>query len=289
MGKLPAIVFLLIIVSCSSKEVVNNDTITVSIPPFRYFAEVIAGNDYNINVMVPAGSDPHVYEPSPGQISALRKSAAFISDGYLSFEITWLDRFIEMNKTMKILTLGENMALIAADDHHNSGDEAGADPHFWISPKSAATIASSIKSLFCELNPQRAGIYEANYLKLLDTINFLDGQANELLAGFENNTFMIFHPTLGYLARDYGLVQIPLEVEGKEPTPSGMKDFIDLVRQKNIKAIFVMQEFDRKNAVTIASETGVSIVTINPLSENWPGSVGEIIKALHSSLIESNK
>ena len=280
---------MLIIISCNSRDISNRDTITVSIPPFRYFAEAISGDDFEINVMVPAGSDPHVYEPSPSQISALRKSVAFISDGYLAFEITWLDRIFEVNRAMKILSLGEKADLIESNEHHDEKHVDSADPHFWVSPKSALVIASSVKSLLCELKPERSEVYEENYRLLADTIMMLDKRADELLRGFDNSFFMIFHPTLGYLARDYGLTQVSVEEDGKEPTPSGMKEMIDLVKEKNIKTIFVMQEFDRKNALTIASETGASIIVINPLSEDWPGAMEKIINSLHASLIESNK
>lgn len=289
MTKYTAVIVMLIIISCNSQDISNRETVTVSIPPFRYFTEAISGGDFDINVMVPAGSDPHIYEPSPSQISALRKSSAYISDGYLAFEITWLDRFFEVNRTMKILTLGEKTDLIESNEHQDGNEHDGVDPHFWVSPKSAMAIASSVKSLLCELRPERTDFYEQNYRLLADTIRMLDKRADELLRGFENGYFMIFHPTLGYIARDYGLTQVSVEEDGKEPTPSGMKDLIDLVKEKNIKTIFVMQEFDRKNALTIASETGASIATINPLSEDWPGAVRQIINSLHSSLLESNK
>jgi len=84
----------------------GNKIITVSIAPFKYFVEEIAGNDFTVNIMVPAGADPHIYEPFPEQINKLRKSVAYISNGYLGFEMTWLDRFYETNRTMKRLSLG---------------------------------------------------------------------------------------------------------------------------------------------------------------------------------------
>ena len=77
--------------------------ITVSIAPFKYFVEEIADSDFRVNIMVPPGSDPHVYEPFPDQINKLRKSEAYISNGYLGFEMTWLERFYETNNTMKKL------------------------------------------------------------------------------------------------------------------------------------------------------------------------------------------
>ena len=76
---------------------------------FKYFVEEIAGDNFTVNVMVPAGANPHIYEPYPDQINKLRQSVAYISNGYLGFEMTWLDRFYEMNRKMKKLSLGDSI------------------------------------------------------------------------------------------------------------------------------------------------------------------------------------
>lgn len=263
--------------------------ISVSIPPFRYFVESISGGDFEVNVMVPAGTDPHIYEPVPGQISSLKRSVAYISDGHLAFEMAWLERFYEANKTMKRLSLADHIDLIKPAHLHGEGLSEGADPHFWISPKCAAIMALSIKNLLCELRPVGKEKYEENYSKLMDTISEIDRKSVELLSGFKGRSFLTFHPSLGYFARDYSLKQIAVEKEGKEPTPSIMRELIDSVRFKNIKVILVQKEFDTKNAKAIASETGAILETIDPLSGNWPAAMMQIINALHSSFVISGK
>lgn len=261
--------------------------ITVSIPPFKYFINAIGANDFRVNIMVPAGSNPHIYEPVPEQISNLRKSVAYVSNGYLGFEMTWLDRFYETNKGMKKLSLGQKIDLIKPEAQ--SEHIEGADPHFWISPKCALIIASEIKSLLVELNPGGAEKYEYNYRALIKSINDLDGKATELFLPYNGRSFMIFHPTLGYLARDYGLKEIAVENEGKEPNPSSLKELIDLGKSEKIKVIFVQKEYDTKNARAIAEETGATLETIDPLSENWGTSVQQIIDALYKSFTLSDK
>jgi zinc transport system substrate-binding protein len=278
------------LISCNSQgNNSNKKTITVSIPPFKYFIEAIGSEDFNVNVMVPAGANPHIYEPIPGQIAALRKSVAFISDGYLGFEMTWLDRFYETNRSMKRLSLGDHIDLIKAVGHSDNGHIEGADPHYWVSPTCAMVMAISVKDLLCELKPENREKYEQNYSKLIETISVIDQKAKDLFSGLKGRSFMIFHPTLGYFARDYGLNQIAVENEGKEPTPSTLKDLIDNARSQNLKVIFVQKEYDTRNARAIASETGSVIETIDPLSENWPGSMMEIINEVHKSLVESMK
>jgi zinc transport system substrate-binding protein len=278
------------LVSCNpAGHAGNKDIITVSISPFRYFVEAIGGDDFDVNVMVPAGADPHIYEPAPQQITSLSRSVAFIGDGYLGFELTWLDRFYEANRNMMKMSMAQNIDLIKVREHHSGSDEEGADPHYWVSPKNAFIMAASVRSLLSALKPENREKYEKNFSLLSDTIASLDKKAKELFSGFEGKTFMIFHPALGYLARDYHLVQLAVENEGKEPSPSYMKELIDESRARNIKVIFIQKGFDSKNAGAIASETGASLVAVDPLGENWVQEVSDIIDAVHESLVKSTK
>ena len=277
----------IVLYSCSGGQKISNDIITVSISPFKYFVEAIGGSDFRVNVMVPAGADPHIYEPAPGQITALRRSVAFISDGYLGFEITWLDRFYETNSRMIKLSLGENIDLIEAEEHRAGDHSEGADPHFWISPGSAKIIAESVKSLLISLKPDSSDKYERNYRILADTIDYYDKKAVSLFSDYQGKSFMIFHPALGYLSRDYGINQVAVEQEGKEPTPSTMKELIDVARNENIRIILIQKGFDVKNAGAIASEIGAELYEIDPLDENWPQTVSDILNAIHKSLEKS--
>ncbi len=265
--------------------------ITVSIAPFKYFVTEIAGDDFSVNVIVPPGANPHIYEPFPDQITKLRKSVAYISNGYLGFEMAWLDRFYEINKTMVRLSVGEGIEPIASGhDHAHEVDHAeAADPHYWVSPKCALMIASSVKDLLIELRPASATDYEKNYSELVRKISEVDNKAKSLFSEFPGMHFMIFHPNLAYLARDYGLEEIAVEFEGKEPPPSRLKELIDLAAEENINTIFVQKEYDSRNAGAIADEIGAEIRVIDPLSENWLESTLDIIDGLYKSLAQGGK
>jgi zinc transport system substrate-binding protein len=278
-----------LLMSCGRNSTDSVKIITVSIAPFKYFVEQIAGNDFTVNIMVPAGADPHTYEPFPQQINKLRRSVAYMSNGYLGFEMNWLDRFYETNPTMKKLSLGDGIDPLTSGHQHEGGHMEGADPHYWVSPMNALIIASSVKGLLTELNPSQKEKYETNYKLLISKIREIDNRARELFSGAPGKCFMIYHPNLAYVARDYGLEEIPVEFEGKEPPPSRMKELIDRARKDNIKTIFVQMEYDSKNAKAIAGEIGAHIVLIDPLSENWLKSTTDIIEALSKSLNESSK
>jgi zinc transport system substrate-binding protein len=285
-----ALLAIVFVISCNHNSSENRGRIiTVSIAPFKYFVEKIAGDDFSVNIMVPPGSDPHIYEPYPGQISKLRKSVAYVSNGYLGFEMTWMDRFYEINKSMVKLSLGDKIDPIVTEHAHEGGHVEKADPHFWVSLKSGKIIASSIKDLICKLNPSEKDKYESNCNALIREIDKADNEAVSLFSESHGLSFMIYHPNLAYLARDYGLKEIAVEFEGKEPPPSRLKELIDMARLNNLKTIFVQREYDSKNARAIALEVGAKIMLIDPLSENWLESTKEIINALHTSFTESQK
>jgi zinc transport system substrate-binding protein len=285
MKRIFVILFYLILVSCRSQSRNENERIiTVSIAPFKYFVEAIAGNDFIVNVMVPAGSDPHVYEPVPEQINKLRRSTGYISNGYLGFEMNWLERFYETNKTMKILCLGDKIIPVVSEHRHQGEHVEGADPHYWVSPVSARIMAISVRDFLASLNPAHLQKYEENCQVFLKKIEELDTRAKTRFSSLRRKSFMIYHPNFAYIARDYGLEEIPVEFEGKEPPPSRIREIIDHARLDSVKVIFLQREYDPKNANAIAKEIGAEVKLVDPLSEDWMGSTSYILDAIYNTL-----
>jgi zinc transport system substrate-binding protein len=283
MKRIASLLLLVLLVSCGRRNETGSKIISVSIGPFKYFVEEIAGDNFEVNVMVPPGSNPHIYEPLPDQIIKLRQSVAYVSNGYLGFEMTWLDRFYEINKRMKKLSLGDSIDPIAPKNHHDGNHSESADPHYWVSPACAMKMASAIREFIIELDPVNMGQYDENYKILAEKILEVDSLARELSSSGGKKEFMIYHPNLAYLARDYGLDEIAVENDGKEPSPSRLRELIDLAKDDNLKIIMVQREYDTRNARAIADETGSKVVVIDPLSDDWYSSVTGIIRILKES------
>lgn len=282
-----------VLTSCGSPSVKDDGRkITVSIPPFAYFVEAVAGDDFKVSIMLPPGADHHIWEPLPAQINALAGSEAFIINGQLGFEQAWMGRFREINPGMKILDLSRHINLIgsdgtltADDDHHDNDGHVhgGPDPHYWMSPLSAYVMAEDVKNFLIQLNPGSAPKYEAGLKALQNNIARVDSTLREALSGAQSTTFMIFHPALGYMARDYGLEQISFEDEGKSPSPARMKALIDIARDRGINIIFIQAEYDLRNAESLAGETGAGLVVINPMNRDWPAAVLEVGHAMEQN------
>jgi zinc transport system substrate-binding protein len=283
----------IISVSCGRKNPENNlPVITVSISPYKFFIDRISGGDYNVNIMVPPGSNPHIYEPYPKQIDLLRRSVAYISNGLLGFEMTWLDRFYEINPAMQKLDLSKGIVLIDSGHDHEGDHDHGeshtesADPHYWVSPACAMIMVDSIAAFLSKVNPSSAEKYLSNGAALREKIALLHTYSDSILKPFQGRSFMIYHPNLAYVARDFGLTEVAVEFEGKEPPPSQLKSLIDMARKERINAVFVQKEYDAKNAKAIADEIDAEVHVIDPLAENWMEATTEIIRLLEDSLKE---
>lgn len=257
--------------------------ITVTMEPQRYFTEAIAGDKFVVRSMVPKGSSPETYDPTPQQLVSLGESEAYFRIGYIGFEQTWMDRLLSNTPHMQVFDTSKGVDLIfeAAfehGDHHHAG---GVEPHIWNSTANALVIAGNTFKALSTLDKANETYYKARYDSLCLRINQTDSIIrNTLLTAGTDRAFIIYHPALSYFARDYGLHQICIEEGGKEPSPAHLKSLMEVCKAEGVRVIFVQPEFDRRNADIIAQQTGTKVVPINPLSYDWEGEMITVGKAL---------
>ena len=282
MKKLIYILTLFILSACgNTTQKSEKPILTVTLEPLRYFTEAIAGDNYEVVSMVPKGSSPESYDPTPQQLVNLSKSQAYLRIGYIGFEQAWMKKLEANCPNMKVYDTSKGIDLIR-DKGHWHGDhfhEGGVEPHVWNSTQNALIIADNIYQALCELDSTHQEDYQKRLDVLKQTIRQTDANIRTLLENADS-TFLIYHPALSYFARDYGLKQVSIEEGGKEPSPAQLKALIETCRNENVHTIFVQQEFDQRNAQLIANELGVNIVSINPLSYDWVKEMIRIAEAL---------
>jgi zinc transport system substrate-binding protein len=250
--------------------------VLVSISPQKYFGEKIGGDIVDVDVLIPAGSNPHLYDPTPGQLIGIAGTAIYYYNGHLDFEKYWLDNIIESNPKLVPVKISEGVVLLndsECNGHDHQGHNHGVDPHIWLSTENARIIAANIYNSLEKYSPLNSEYFYKNYKGLLHEIDSLEAEITGKMSELENRKFMIFHPTLSYFAKEFGLEQIPIEFEGKEPTPKHLKNAIRLAKEAGIKVIFIQKGFDISNAAIIARELGGTLVEIDPLSEDWNNSL----------------
>ena len=282
-----ALVFFFV-VSCNS-HTEDEATISVTIEPQRYFAEMIVGDNFKINTIVPPGTSPETYDPTPSQMVALGKSTLYFKVGHLGFENAWGSTLAENNANVTVVNTSNEIILIDGGDHnieigehhHLEGhDHSGIDPHTWSSPKCALIMAENMLNALVMADVENQTIYRANFKVLQEKIIETDLKITSLLENAPVRSFIIYHPALGYFARDYNLTQYSIELDGKSPSPQQLKNMIDFAHEQGIKTIFVQKGFDMKNAESLANEVGASIHSIDPLSYNWSEELIKIAEIL---------
>ena len=276
------IYFLTILMMCAcgnSSHQNEKPTLTVTLEPLRYFTEAIAGDHYEVVSMVPKGSSPESYDPTPQQLVALSRSQAYLRIGYIGFEQAWMKKLEANAPDMKVFDTSRGVDLIRGEGHSDHFHQGGVEPHIWNSTRNASIIADNIYQALCELDSTHQEEYKIRLDSLKKTIAQTDANVSTFLKNADS-TFLIYHPALSYFARDYGLKQISIEEGGKEPSPAQLKTLIETCQKEKAHVIFVQQEFDQRNAQLIADELGVNVVSINPLSYDWAEEMIRVAQAL---------
>lgn len=285
----PLLLLAILLSACNAQRSKNDPAeqpiLTVTMEPQRYFTEAIAGNKFNVISMVPKGSSPETYDPTPSQLVALGDSKAYLRIGYIGFEQTWMERLLDNTPHLQVFDTSKGIDLIMDTSHNHTGNcqhgESGVEPHIWSSTTNALIIARNTYKALTQLDSQNEPYYLNRYDSLCHQIQETDSIVRQLLATPGTaHAFMIYHPALSYFARDYGLHQIAIEEGGKEPSPAHLKELINLCKAEDVRVIFVQPEFDRRNAEIIAEQTGTRVVPINPLSYNWQEELVNVAKAL---------
>jgi ABC-type metal ion transport system, periplasmic component/surface adhesin len=270
--------FILFFASCSPKSEPKR-IITVTIEPQRYFLEQLVDTLYKVETMVGAGVSPETYDPLPTQLANLSNSQAYFLIGHIGFENAWAERLKKNNPNLQFFDNSEGIEFIYADYKHGDHSHKGIDPHTWSSPPEAMIIVENMYHALLKLDPENAAVYEQNHTQLRQEIEDTHHTLLNILHDAQKE-FIIYHPALSYFARDYDLVQYPIEIDGKEPSAIQIKALIDTAQEKNIKTVFIQEEFDKKNAELIAQETYCRLVVIHPLSYHWQKEMIHIAEAL---------
>lgn len=266
--------------------------VTVSIPPQKYFVEKIGGGLVEVTVMVPAGAELHTYEPKPRQLIGISKSAIYCAIG-VTFEQTWLKRFRTANPRMLVVHTDNGIQkkpVRLHDDEREEESESGhhheyLDPHIWLSPPLVKKQAEHIYGAFVKIDPGNKEIYRRNYDAFLEELDELDEYLNNVFNDRGKGLrFMVFHPSWGYFAREYGLEQIPVEIEGKEPKPADLVRLIETAKQFGINVIFVQPQFSERNVRTIARAIDGEIVSADPLAEDWDQNLRNVAQQFVSGM-----
>jgi zinc transport system substrate-binding protein len=273
----------------------------VSLGPQKYFVQQIGKNLVNIQVMIPPGADFHIYEPKPKQMVAITRAQLYFAIG-IEFEKARLKKLARGNPQLKVVRTDQGIQKIPMAIYRHPGKNetqhaeaeidqdkdypasSGFDPHIWLSPPLVRKQARTILMALQEIDPAHHSTYEANYQTFIAEIAELDSELKNLFSGKHGFQFMVFHPAWGYFAHTYGLRQLPVEIEGKDPKPRQLRALIEHAREHDIKVIFVQPQFSTRNAELIAREIDGQFVVADPLAEDWADNLRKVARQIKVQL-----
>lgn len=260
----------------------SEPTVLVSVAPYKFFVEKIGGPTVKVILMVPAGASAHTYEPTPKETLAASHADLWFLIGE-SFEPRAVKAIKSYNSKIVLVDLKQGVDLISDKGvTHHCHNPNCQDLHIWLSPREAKIQAQTIARTLETAFPENKSLYANNLKNFLEELDQLDRDIEKTLKPLKNRWILVSHPAYAYFARDYHLQQLPIEYEGKDPTPKQLTKVIQIAKDNHIKKIFVQIQYSSKGARLIADLIGAQVVNLDPYSENYFESMREIAQQIAS-------
>lgn len=244
--------------------------IMVSIAPQAAVVKAIAGDGFEVSTLLGRGADPETFDPTARSRMEVDNADIYFATGVLPFEQALQQSasstvFSDTSRGVSLLygTHGHSHAHA-----HGEGGEESPDPHYWSSVEGMRQVARNIATELCRNYPGQSGQFAerlAEYEYRLDSIDTVF--KDELTHA--DKAFAVWHPSLSYFARDYGLEQIALGSEGKELSAKNLSEAIERARAKGVKVFFFQKEYDSRQADALNEGIGSRLVVIDPMAEDW--------------------
>ena len=257
---------------CSTGKEIDSGSkriLFVSILPQKYFLDRIAGEFAETRVLVRPGESPANYEPRPSQMTELSRSGVLFSIG-VPFETRLLAKLESQDKNLKIYdsARGISRELMEPDSHdHDHGDSG--DPHIWLDPLQAKKISANMLAELIKLFPGNENKLRENFNLLSASLDSVDAGIESELRSCRGRTIFIYHPSLGYFCRRYGLEQVAVEISGREPSVKQLSAIGEMITGQGVGCMFIQPQFSSSTVEFISQNYGVEPLTVDPLAENY--------------------
>lgn len=260
----------------------------VSILPQAYFVERVGGDRMSVQVLVGPGQSPATYEPTPRQMAAFGEADVYFRIG-VPFENALAEKVAASVPDLSVVDTRQGITLRPMEHHRHGvrgsgGAEGALDPHVWLDPQLAKVQARTIRHELVRLDPQNRPAYDANLDAFEADLDRVDSEIRSVLGPLNGREILVFHPAFGYFADAYGLKQVAIEAEGKEPGPRELADIIRRAKSQRVKVIFVQQQFSNAQARAIAEEVGATVIPLDPLAEDYLGNLEDMAAKIAEGL-----
>ncbi|MDH7483827.1 MAG: zinc ABC transporter substrate-binding protein [Spirochaetales bacterium] len=269
--------------------------IAVSIPPMQEFVQRLTGKEAAVTVVLPPGASPHAFEPTPQQLANIGKAQVWFLIG-VEFEKSLVPkvarlypqlRIVDVTRQVKFRLLsGEEQNFEGDHDHQEQSGQGAFDPHTWLGPDAVKAELAVILETLRTMDPARAELYSQRHQAYLKEIDAAFDSLRSKLAPFRGKPVYVYHPSFGYFLDAFGMIQKPVELGGKEPTPKALSALIARAKADGARVVFVQTQFSQAAARTVAAAIGGSVVPMDPLAPDWLANIermGQAIAAAFST------
>lgn len=276
-------VALAIIFSCSKPE--HSPTLAVSIEPQRFLLEQIAGPKWKVTTLLTSNSDPENFDPPVSVLRSAMGARAYFMVGGMPFEKKIVESMLQTSP-IETIDCSQGIELLhgthesCAEHHHHDADDT--DPHVWSSVKNARVMASNMLDGLIKIDPENTDYYRDNYSRLAQRLDSLDSAIASTLAPYSGKSFMVWHPSLSYFARDYTLEQIAIGMENKEMSAGEFRRRIDMARHHNASVLFLQPGYDAGRSAEVALQAGADTCTVNLLDYDFIAALSRVANAIAS-------
>lgn len=231
---------------------------SVSITPFADFVKKVGGSKVDVTVLIPPGVDPHDFEPSFQHLRSIADADIYFRVGEVfHLENSWLQNIKLNNEQLQIEDCSKGIEII------------NNNPHYWLGLDEVKTAANNIFVELVRLQPDSKEYFKKNLDSFIYKIDSANGVLQNEFEKIKNKKLLVYHPAWNYFVKNFGIEEISIERNGKEPKAADLRNVIDYAKAEKIKAIFVEPQFESTSAKAIADEVGAVVETINPLPKDF--------------------
>jgi len=270
---------LFVVAGCDGEEPVETGriTVTTSVLPHAWLVKSIGGDRVEVLTLVGPGESPATHQPSDRQVSDVMRSMLFFATGVPFEKGGWMKALATTD--VEVIDLRKGLSLRRVSARHEEGsahEHAGDDPHIWLSPKLLIEQAETVEYALSGADPDYADAYRANLVTTRALLVKLDREIATILADAKGKRVYVFHPSWGYFLDAYGLTQVPIEIEGKEPSEAEITALVAAAKKDAIRVIFVQPQIAGQSAEAVARAVGAKVRRIDPLARDVPGNLREV-------------
>ena len=265
--------------------------VVVSLPPQVWLVESIGGPRVEVAALVGPGESEETYSPTDAQVSAALRARVFFRIGASFEQAPWF-RALDAAERLEIADTRDGVDLIPmrgnAGPNAAPGTSTSLDPHVWTSPRRLTVQARTVAATLTRLDPDGRDLYDRRLVEVTRELEALDRELAALLEPYRGRAFFVFHPTWGYLANDYGLRQIAVETEGKEPTDRDLTRLLELARVERPRALLVEPQVPSNVAAAVAGAIGAAVVRHDSLAADVPATLRSVARSLAEAFAPSS-